>query len=402
MNTNDLKFRRIGSEVPSRWPLAVMCLIAGAVAGCSPKSTSSVNNQQPIAGTVTTPRDLARPDLRAAASAPAGGPESDGGVESIEPWSYNNREGRLVRTTHYRIFTTQPDTVLNGRLPVFLEAALNEYRRALTGSESPLPAPLNKLDTYILATRPDWALITKQMTGDKAPMFLQIPRGGFAFDGRAILFDIGARDTLSIAAHEGWHQYTQRVFVQPLPIWLEEGLATFFEGYRFDGRGKPSLLPWANTERFDQLRRAHARGQILPLTQLVEQAPQNLFSSGNDNALTFYAQVWALALFLNEAEGGRHQPVLRNILQDAAAGRLAERLLQHFLRPDAGRALTLRRGSALLIAYSPVSIDELDDGYARFVEQLVQPGSRQAIVAGQSPFAAKTQGPSSRQPSEAP
>src|SRR4051812_1651826 len=55
-------------------------------------------------------------------------PNAEATVESVEPWSYNSAEGRIVRTAHYRLFTTQPETVLSERVPLFLESALGAYR----------------------------------------------------------------------------------------------------------------------------------------------------------------------------------------------------------------------------------------------------------------------------------
>lgn len=309
------------------------------------------------------------------------------GIQSVEPWSYNGREGRLVHTPHYRLFTTQADTVLNARVPQFLEAALAAYRTSITGEQSPLPEPSLKLDTYILRSREDWAVLTRQMTGDQADLFLSIPRGGFAFGGKALLFDIGARDTPAIAAHEGWHQYTQRAFARPLPVWLEEGLATYMEGHRFDGRGQPQFLPWANAERFDQLRRAHAQGRLTRLPALLEAAPQNLLAPGTDDAaLVYYAQVWALAHFLCEGSGGRYRSGLCAVLKDAAVGSIDAQLARTFGAPDAARLLRSRRGPGVFEAYFGDLLQAASE-YDAFIEALVQPGSRSAVVAGESPFA---------------
>jgi hypothetical protein len=311
-------------------------------------------------------------------------------VESIEPWSYNSSEGRLVRTPHYRLFTTQSDSVLNARVPLFLESALAAYRTCITSPESYvgtelLPEPSLKLDTYILRTRADWALLTRQTTGDQADMFLRIRRGGFAFGGKALLFDIGSRDTLSIAAHEGWHQYTQRAFQRPLPIWLEEGMATYMEGYRYDGRGSPRFLPWFNTERFDQLRRGAAQNKLMTLPALLESAPQNLMGSGNDDALTYYAQVWALTHFLSEGAGGKYRAAFATVLKDAASGAIDGQLTRTFGANDGRRVLMQRRGPGVFAAYFG-ELGEAAGEYNVFLRKLVEPGSRSAIVAGESPM----------------
>ncbi len=317
-------------------------------------------------------------------------PESDTIVESVDPWSFNATEGRLVRTPHYRLFTTQADTVLNARVPHFLETALTVYRTGITGPSAALPEPELKLDTYILRTRSDWALLTRQMTGDQADLFLRIPRGGFAFGGKALLFDIGARDTIAIVSHEGWHQYTQRAFKRPLPVWIEEGMATYMEGHRFDGRGTPEFLPWLNTERFDQLRRAQAAGTLMTLPALLDSAPQSLLSGAgsanpNGDALVYYAQVWALTHFLAEGAGGRYHAPLATLLRDAATGDIDAQLSRTFGSADARRVLAMRRGPGVFTAYFG-DLGAAADAYDAFIKRLVHPGSRNAIVEGVSPL----------------
>lgn len=329
-------------------------------------------------------------------------PTSDDGstsytaVESIEPWSYNGAEGRLVRTPHYRLFTTQHDSVLNARVPLFLESALAAYRTCITSPDSPtggdlLPEPSLKLDTYILRSRADWTLLTRQTTGNQAEMFLRIRRGGFAFGGKALLFDIGSRDTLSIAAHEGWHQYTQRAFQRPLPIWLEEGMATYMEGYRYDIRGNsPRFVPWFNTERFDQLRRAAAQSKLMSLSALLESAPQQLLGSANDDALTYYAQVWAFTHFLAEGAGGKHRAALAALLKDAATGAIDSHLARTFGATGAARILAMRRGPGVFEAYFG-DLGQASGEYNQFLRKLVEPGSRTAVVAGESPITSTPQ-----------
>jgi hypothetical protein len=238
--------------------------------------------------------------------------------------------------------------------------------------------------------------------GAQAELYLRIPRGGFAAAGRAIYFDIGAHDTLAIAAHEGWHQYVQRTFHDPLPVWLDEGIATYMEGHRWaagtDSSGPTAVfLPWSNTERFDQLRAAAARGDLFSLQDLLTRTPQDLIDSPvprggrgstTDPALTYYAQLWALTHFLHEGEGGRYARPLATLLADAAEpGHRFRSVIAAVLGASAARsALASRRGPAAFLAYFNSDLTAAADQYARFVDQLVQPGSRGPIVEGRSPF----------------
>lgn len=311
----------------------------------------------PIA-TVDEPAGRAAPSVRAPAYSP---------VLSVEPWAFAGNPGSVIRTQHYRVFTTSNRPIIRQVLPGFLEASLVQYRTSL----GELPPPPVKLDTYLMHTRPEWATLTRALMQGNADVYLRIERGGFAAQGRGVYRDLGElSDTLNLAAHEGWHQYTQLTFMSRLPIALEEGIATYMEGFRFDPTrpDAPIFLPWANTERYDQLRTAAAANRLFPLEQLLGTLPQDLIASDQERALTWYAQVWALVHFLHEGESGLYTASLHAMLADAASG--------------------TRRGVALtpltLAIDTPMS--ELNAQYQAFIRQITAPGARDKVVAGRSPL----------------
>jgi hypothetical protein len=340
--------------------LAAAVLAALVLGGCA---GSGDRGLEPTAGQGASPGVMAEP-------VPV--------VLSSDPWSYQGRRGKLIRTENYRIFTTVQDSPLPAVMPGFFESALANYRRAL----GPLPAPGGTLDTFVMANRWQWARLTQQLMGDDAHVYLRIERGGYAAAGRAVLYNIGVYDTLALAAHEGWHQYTQRTFAEPLPVWLEEGIATYMEGYRSDpGRvGVYTFLPWSNVERFDQLRAAAARGAggLVPLEQLLESAPRDLLVTGSDATLTYYAQVWALVHFLREGEDGRYADDLHRLLLDAVNGRISERLAS--AGGDGSAA-----GAAVFRVYFNEELEEASRQYERFIRRVVTMGARDSIVQGISP-----------------
>lgn len=308
-------------------------------------------------------------------------------VLSVQDWSYAGRPGQIVRTEHYRIFTTATDRQLGRQIPAFLELALGQYTSALAD----LPKPPMKLDTFVLDSRWQWSRMTKQLMGERAELYLRIGRGGYAAQGRAVLYDIGPRDTLSIAAHEGWHQFTQLTFRSRLPVWMEEGVATYMEGFRTDP-GDPAgkrMLPWANVERFDQLRSAHARGRTLPLGELLVAAPESLIEVTTQGTLTYYAQVWALTHFLREGAQGRYREGLRRLLIDAAEGRVA-RAVRARLGPESVRRIAAEDGPRLVfLAYFNEDLAEAEREFEEFMSHVVRTGARDLIVQGESPVGAE-------------
>jgi hypothetical protein len=332
------------------------------------------------------PTSTYRPGEHAAAPVePAGEPVNDE-ILSREPWKYATAEGEILRTANYRIYAATDDPVIRTRLAMFLEHALAHYRTAL----APLPGPQTKLDTYLMNNRPQWERITKQLMGAQAESLLKITRGGYASRGFGVFYSIGLFDTLAIAGHEGWHQFTQKTFKEPLPAWLEEGLATFMEGHRWE-QSVPVFRPWSNVQRFDQLRKAGNLGQLLSLEELLDSRPQDFLNSTDDRVLTFYAQLWALTHFLNEGDGRKYAAGLRWAVIDAAEGRLSAAVRSRIGDGESASALAARTGPGVFLAYFTEDLSKASEEYAFFVEGLTRTGSRGAVVDGRSPLEANAQ-----------
>lgn len=307
------------------------------------------------------------------------------GTPSVErePWTFETFEGQVLSTPHYRIFTTSTRTPMIDRLPAFAEAAMEHYTSVLL----PLAKPTRPLETFVLGTRPQWERLTQQVMGDDAGPYLMIPRGGFTSRSRAILWDIGPRDTFTMVAHEGWHQFTQRTFKDPLPIALEEGLACYMEGYRWAGPSRDRVLfsPWTNWERFMQLREASATGRLQSLERLLRSTPQDLIEHGENSSLVYYAQTWALVHFLLEHDGGRFKPALLEMVRDAAEGSLVARVRETLGNRAAGLHQSRRRGVDVLSVYTGVASSSLEPAYQQFIRDITRTGAGQFISVGASP-----------------
>jgi hypothetical protein len=303
-----------------------------------------------------------------------------------EPWTFESVPGRAMRTASYRVFTTLPRGSIADQMPTFLEQAVTNYRTAIVL----LPGPAVAMDTYLLSNRPQWQRLTKTLLGDAANAYLHIQRGGVAVGGRAMLYEIGPRDTFVIAAHEGWHQYTQRVMKDALPVWLDEGVATYMEGFRWSAQwpGEAEFSGWANLERYDTLRMASQANVLMSLEQIVNLGPGDLVQAGPDAALVAYAQMWALIHFLREGDEGEHAAGLRAMLSDAAAGKMSARVRREVGARAAEQFAARRAGADVLRVYLGKSAAAMEESYRAAIERIVELGGRDAIVAGKSPLAA--------------
>lgn len=293
-----------------------------------------------------------------------------------EPWRFSSYPGYLISTPNYRIHTTIAYERFLDRLPTFMESTLDRYRTAL----APLPPPRNPLQTFIFRDRRQWSAKTRQLLPDQASTFQNLGRGGYTTRGVSVLYYIDwagrDRDTFAIAAHEGWHQYTQTCFKNPLPIWLEEGIATYMEGYRFRRTDEgPRFQPWRNWERSRALGEAIRNDELIPLRELLGESPQQFLGDGKDRLLTYYAQVWALTRFLADGQDGRYRTALENVLTDAADGRLVSRLSRApAVQAYGGRhaAMTSRTGPWIILGYFTSDLAAFEEAYLEYARSIAR------------------------------
>jgi hypothetical protein len=328
-------------------------LEAEAALGVSTASTAAVANAPPAA--------LSPPSVEVAR----------------EPWKFAAYDGCVITTPHYRIYTTLTYEHILDRLPVFLEHAIGRYTTALAD----LPQPKRPLESYLFHDRRQWMAKTRQILPAEAGTFSELGRGGFTTRGIAVLYYIDRsgryRDTFAIAAHEGWHQYTQSTFRQPLPIWLEEGIATYMEGHRW-GEEAPTFQPSRNWERRSALRQAIGANRLIPLDDLLTESPQTFLAQGKDRLLTYYGQVWALVRFLESGAEGRYRAALAQLLTDAAEGRMLSRASngpRSSLRLSAGRSAINQLGPRLVQVYFNADLDAFEEDYLAHARSLAEGGA---------------------------
>lgn len=308
-------------------------------------------------------------------------------VVATREWRWKSVEGIEVDTRNWSIRSSLRSPAFTATLPSFYEAALRNYRSGLVE----LPAPPRRLEACVFGTREEWSRYTEHRLGGEASTYLRMGRGGFTSGGEAVLYDIGPRDTLAIAAHEGWHQYSQTTFRHALPVWLEEGIACFMEGFRQPpGAAEPTFLPWRNPERYSELRSASRKGRTAPLRAVLEGSPQSFLERSRDAQLAYYAQVWALVHYVRDGAGGRYRDGLQRMLADAVTGAIPERIRSSpAIRDDRGRALAseAKAGIWLVLVYLDDDYDRFERGYDRFVGDLVESNAWDRVMRGESPLA---------------
>lgn len=359
---------------------AITLAALGVIVGCGAPASKPVD----VARAPEPPRPAAVAEPMAIAPVP----NTPSPVRSVQEWDQGGGPGVLVRTERYNLRLAVKDPVFRDRLPAYMEACSDAYARAL----GPLPVPTEPMDLYVFASRGPWEAWTRKTLGRDADLYLGLGRGGFTTDGTSVLYDIGRVDTLTIMAHEGWHQFSQKSLKEPLPTWLEEGLACWMEGTRMNRDGQPTAFrPWRNFERWNEARNAVTGERTLALSELLETSPQQCLEEGKDELLTYYAQTWALVHFLHDAENGRYREGLQAMVRDAAEGKLIERLQASRFAGEpaaARRAARSRTGALALREYVEPNLDRLQVQYDQFLRDITRRGAGDRIFKGESPLSA--------------
>ena len=233
------------------------------------------------------------------------------------PWNTPHSKGQVLITDHYRIYTTIHRGSLRQYLPGLMEASHSRYL-SLTGlSNRPSAA---RMPMYVMASRPEWAALTTARLGKNAGPVLSITAGGYCYDGVCVLWDIGPRGTLSVAAHEGLHQFFSHRLKQSLPMWLEEGICVLAEGHHLH-RGSLTFTPKNNPSRITALRNAIVNGHWLKTSKLLPMDAGDAVGTGiAEKAVGFYGQVWALSMFIRSEP--KYNAGMQRMIADAENGRM--------------------------------------------------------------------------------
>jgi hypothetical protein len=380
-----------------RWPSpvarAVPLVAAVALAGCAAKvaAPKATPKAAPAAAAAVhpAPKHEVAPETPAAASAPS--PAIAASAMSpiaftTEPWLNETAsvevEGEKISTENFRLYHTLRGASLKKMMPAFLETSLAHYSTALVT----LPPPGKPLETYLFGSNEEWADFTRRLMGRDAKTYLALGRGGYTIDGTSVLFDLGRFDTLILTAHEGWHQYSQTIFREGLPLWADEGIATWMEGHRWPrDADRPTFNPWRNFERFGELRQAVRDQELISFEELLDGVPQGFLKDGRSRLLTYYAQVWALIHFLVEGEGGKYRAGLERLVNDAVNGRLSERVAEA-AGMSRRRIVPASAGRAVFAVYFGTDLDRIGAEYDAFVWRITARGAGDLIWKGESPL----------------
>jgi len=238
-----------------------------------------------------------------------------------EEWSFQRAPGVHLTTDHFDIYTTLDNRRMQEYLPLFLESVYRQYARLL-----PPPDSDRRLQTYLFANQYQWRDFVRRRFPGRHEFLTSVQVGGFATGDMCVAYyRRPTAYTLAVIAHEGMHQYFGTYFDQRIPAWLNEGLACYCEGFDLR-RDRPVFEPEHNTFRINRLREALANDTLLPLQHLLDtNAGSVILQSQAQLTSAYYAQAWALVVFLRHGGEDSSARQFDEMLADVAGGRLQER-----------------------------------------------------------------------------
>jgi len=261
----------------------------------------------------------------------------------VEPWRETGVSGRHFSTEHFDVYSTLPDTVCEAAIPKLLESAYQRFTATLS------PRREARLTTYVFGRRSEWSQFTRQRFPYRADVYERIRQGGFTEGSTSASFYVSRAQIAATLVHEAWHQYAAAQFEEPLPAWLNEGLACYHEAIDLAG-DTPRFTPEHNTFRLAALSEAVRRNALLTIRELVDTNAGDVLARDDERfTQTYYAQAWALIVFLRHGAGGRYAADFDGLMRDVSEGAFRKRASAAALTERDGGATT--EGSSAFVAY---------------------------------------------------
>jgi hypothetical protein len=224
------------------------------------------------------------------------------------PAAAPNSPAPVLRTFHSQHYTLHTDFEPGFAQDVArrMDAMYDEYSRRLD-SLKPVAMP-QRHELYLFARQSDYVRFVGAAFGST---------GGAYIPGRNVIASFlekqghdAVRRTLQ---HEAFHQFAEQTFAGNLPIWLNEGMAQYFEEGLWTEAG--FLLGQVSPHRLRQLQSDIKAGRLTPFdrftTLSAEEWSGALSTRGQTRGMTQYNQAWAMVYFLINASDEAGQPLYR-------------------------------------------------------------------------------------------
>ena len=281
-----------------------------------------------------------------------------------EDWNFRGTKGTQCASTHYLLRTTCTSKPFVDALPGFLETCYNAYSELLP----PEGSADHALETYLFQTRWQWERFTEQFAGPRAETYKHIRSGGYSERGVTVSHYDSRRSSLSILAHEGLHQYLEVTHGHPIPAWVNEGLACYFESFDLDADNHPVFNPRKNTLRTPALREQFSSKTMKPLKEVLATNAGREIQQPTRDVLGCYSQWWSLIIFMERPHRNPYHAGFRELLRELGTSSM-DRKAQAFMAADTDGKMSY--GEAVFRAYVTDDLEKFQADYEAFLPELL-------------------------------
>jgi len=223
------------------------------------------------------------------------------------------KDMRDVTTKHYLIKSNIKGDLVDD-LARRMDGMYEEYTRRLKEFAPPKEAP--KLPVYLFNKHEEYQAFT------------ELPNIGGAFVGQgeksflASHLEIQGRDELRrTLQHEGFHQFAYATIGENLPLWMNEGIAEYFNDAIWNGR--TFLVGQVWPRRVRRLQHDIQKRQLVPFKEFTGVTSEQWFDAikkDPEKITTYYNQAWAMIYFLGESGREHHRRKLVDYMKKIKAG----------------------------------------------------------------------------------
>jgi len=249
----------------------------------------------------------------------------------------------IFRSRHYRIHTTlsRSETQPFGR---HMDAVYEQYALRFRALGAP---PVDPMPLYLFRTQEQYNRFLQEHDIDATHS------GGMFFvthklQGLATWAESSnRRTTYEVLQHEGFHQFAWHTVGPRLPVWLNEGLAQYFESAVI--RDDQLSLGITCSSRIDGMKDLLHAGKAMSLEELSKITStqwSKTLNQDSDRAAALYTQAWSVTYFLIHGDDGAHQASLLEYLKSLSKGDKPE--------------------SAQLMAFGSEGLASLEDSWKEF------------------------------------
>lgn len=266
---------------------------------------------------------------------------------------YSRGDPYLLAVESSERYIGTPAVMDYGRRLEILQAA---FRRELADPLG-IPPVSEVLPLVVLASREGFERYFMEREKKRVPPQI---RGIYEYNRRRIVIYFDVQAPYEVLFHEGIHQLVHHYVLRetgdarvPQMFWLQEGLATYFEGFRPAPDGGIAIDPRAHRGRLPVIREAlqeptpEGRRRFIPLGVLAGMTVDDFwewFESERDTAEAtrkahlYYAESWALVHFLRQS-GGPYQTAFNDYFRAELRGEGGKGRLEAVLRARLGMEL---------------------------------------------------------------